>query len=433
MKSLYVRIFVIFSVAFCFTSLVLGWTWMTMDQDGMRKINEITARIILQHAQDAYTTGGAPALARFMAKTGQFSRGEHYVTDTNGRDLLSGADLSALKPTDYSPFRNALTGTSHKNVSIISSSDSPYRLITVSPAPPRFDRLHFFIILIPFGIVLLGWYFSVGFVSPLVRLTQTVDRFGRGDLSARAESKREDEIGILARSFDNMADRIETLLNSERRLLQDVSHELRSPLMRLGFAAELMKNPADPEAAAKRMQREIARLSSLVESLLEVKSSENDSALRVSEGVSVVPLIEEIVDDGRFEADARNVKITTQINSHAIVHGNPELLRRAIENVLRNAIRYAGPSSEIQMQVNDSNVNTIISVRDFGPGVPEELLKRIFDPFFRVDKSRDRAAGGIGLGLSIARRAVLLHHGEIAAENAHPGLRVKIALPTVSA
>jgi two-component system sensor histidine kinase CpxA len=147
--------------------------------------------------------------------------------------------------------------------------------------------------------------------------------------------------------------------------------------------------------------------------------------------VPVVALVEEIVDDGRFEAEARNVHIEAQIQSSAIIQGDAELLRRAIENAVRNAIRFTPDSSQVILQVDDNSSSATISVRDFGPGVPEELLGRIFDPLFRVDESRDRAAGGIGLGLSIARRAALLHHGEITAENAHPGLRVKITLPAI--
>jgi two-component system sensor histidine kinase CpxA len=201
--------------------------------------------------------------------------------------------------------------------------------------------------------------------------------------------------------------------------------------MRLSFAAELMKNSADPEAAAQRMRREIARLSALVGSLLEVVGAEGDTSSRSIQRVQIVPLVEDIVDDGRFEAEARNVLIEAQINSSAIIQGNAELLRRAIENVLRNAIRFAHDSSQVILQVEDNAGSTTISVRDFGPGVPEEFLSRIFDPLFRVDESRDRAAGGIGLGLSIARRAILLHHGEVTAENAHPGLCVRINLPTV--
>ena len=145
--------------------------------------------------------------------------------------------------------------------------------------------------------------------------------------------------------------------------------------------------------------------------------------------VPVASLTEEIVDDSGGEAEVRNIRIENQIHCSTVVEGDPELLRRAIENVLRNAIRFAPAGSCVQVRVHDSNGRVKILVRDYGPGVPENLLGRIFDPFFRVDESRDSAAGGVGLGLSIARRAVLLHQDEITARNAAPGFQVSITIP----
>jgi two-component system sensor histidine kinase CpxA len=230
-----------------------------------------------------------------------------------------------------------------------------------------------------------------------------------------------------------MADRIETLLTAERRLLQDVSHELRSPLARLSFAAELMKDTRDPEAAASRMRREIKRLCGLVSTLLEVTTAEGDPSSRRTERVTIVPLVDEIVNDCRVEAEARSVRIEHETDGPpavAVVEGNSELLRRALENVLRNAIRFTPPSSNVLVRLEALHGKVVLRVRDCGPGVPEGMLGRIFDPFFRVDQSRD--GGGAGLGLSIARRAVLLHGGEIKAENTNPGLMITISLPSVT-
>jgi two-component system sensor histidine kinase CpxA len=220
-------------------------------------------------------------------------------------------------------------------------------------------------------------------------------------------------------------------VTAERRLLQDVSHELRSPLARLSFAAELMKGADDPEAAASRMKREIARLSRLVAALLEVNSAEGDPSSRKTQRFLLTDLVREIVEDCAFEAEAHQVRIESMLDSAAIVEGDPELIRRAVENVVRNAIRFAPHDSAVMVRMADCPGNVVISIRDCGPGAPPELLSRIFDPFFRVDESRDGATGGAGLGLSIARRAVLLHHGEIIAENASPGLRVRTTIPRV--
>jgi two-component system sensor histidine kinase CpxA len=282
------------------------------------------------------------------------------------------------------------------------------------------------------AIGLLGFVLAVGIVSPLRRVASVVDRFGRGDLSARMESGRKDEIGNLGRSFNSMADRIETLLNAERRLLQDISHELRSPLARLSFAAELMRNASDPDAAANRMKREITRLTRLVGALLEVTSAEGDPSSRKTERFALSDTVKETVTDCSFEAETRGSRIESDCRSSATVEGDPELLRRALENVVRNAIRYAPSGSAIELRVNDLSDRVKITVRDYGPGVPEEMLERIFDPFVRVDESRDVATGAVGLGLAITRRAVLLHHGVVTAENVCPGLQVAIEIPSVS-
>jgi two-component system sensor histidine kinase CpxA len=256
-----------------------------------------------------------------------------------------------------------------------------------------------------------------------------VDRFGRGDLTARIVFNRHDEIGNLARSFNAMAERIEVLLTAERRLLQDVSHELRSPLSRLSFAVELVRDAADPDSAMGKVRREIDRLSHLIGTLLEVNNYEWDPAARKTESVPVGSLTAEIAADCSLEAEARNVQISTGIRSTNAIEGDPELLRRAIENVLRNAIRFSPSGSDVTVEVDDVDRGIIVTVSDHGPGVPEHLLSRIFDPFFRADLSRETSLGGIGLGLSIARRAVLLHQGEITATNTLPGLRIAITVP----
>jgi two-component system sensor histidine kinase CpxA len=228
-----------------------------------------------------------------------------------------------------------------------------------------------------------------------------------------------------------MADRIETLLTAERRLLQDVSHELRSPLARLSFAAELMKGTTNPDEALGRMRREIIRLSQLIDNLLEVTRMEGDPSSRETQRFSFASLLQEVLRDCAFEAEARRIEITSRMDGALDMEGNPELIRRAMENVLRNAIRFSPEQSRIQSEVEREAHGIVVIISDSGPGVPEELLTRIFDPFVCANESRDSSSGGgVGLGLSIARRAVLLHHGTISAKNLQPGLQVTINLPT---
>jgi two-component system sensor histidine kinase CpxA len=283
--------------------------------------------------------------------------------------------------------------------------------------------------LILLTIALLCWPLAWHINSPLRSLARTVDRFGQGDLSTRAKSKRRDEIGELARSFDRMADRLETLLTAERRLLQDVSHELRSPLARLSFAAALLNTEPDRQKAEARIQKEVGRLSTLVGSLLEMTRAEGDPASRSFRTIQIQDLLRDVVDDCSVEAAARSCSISIESSEPAAITGDEELIRRAVENVLRNAIRYSPERETVTVRLESSEGSTKIEVRDRGPGVPEEQLSEIFQPFVRVDDSRNNATGGIGLGLAIAMRAVRLHNGSIEATNAGPGLRIMIGIP----
>jgi two-component system sensor histidine kinase CpxA len=245
----------------------------------------------------------------------------------------------------------------------------------------------------------------------------------------RVRVTRNDEIGDLGHAFNDMAERLETLLTAERRLLQDISHELRSPLARLNIAIELARHAEDRDAAALRLQREADRLTSLVGSLIEVTRMEGDPTAVKFEPLSTGAIVDEVVKGCTVEADARQCRIVVRNEITRGLIGHPELLRRAVENVLRNAIRYAPPATDISVEAIDSPSGISITVRDRGPGVPEADIPRLTQPFFRVNEARDSASGGIGLGLSIASRAVRLHHGSLAVENAHPGLRVSITLP----
>jgi two-component system sensor histidine kinase CpxA len=265
--------------------------------------------------------------------------------------------------------------------------------------------------------------------GPVRILQKTVERFGRGDLSARAESVRRDELGQLARTFDRMADRIETLLAAERRLLLDISHELRSPLARLGVAIELARSGDDTDAALNRIQKESDRLNSLVGQLLQVTRAEGDPASRRRNPVRLDQLVQLLVGDSEIEAAAHGCGLQYHTGDAVTIAGDPELLRRAVENVLRNAIRYEPRDSSVEVRLWHGGSRAVVEIRDHGPGVPEDALPRIFDPFYRVESDRNRLSGGIGLGLSIARRAVELHQGAIRASNANPGLKIELEFP----
>ena len=249
--------------------------------------------------------------------------------------------------------------------------------------------------------------------------------------SARAEESRKDELGELAASFNRMADHIQALLAAERRLLFDISHELRSPLARLSVAVELARIDEAGAPPLDRIQKEADRLNSLIKQMLEVTRTESEPSRMKTERLRLDELVEELVDDCSIEARGQGCALDLKSAGPVTLDGDSELLRRAIENVMRNAIRYAPAASKVEVALENGGGWAKIRVRDYGPGVPEETLPRLFDPFYRVEEDRDRKSGGVGLGLSIARRAVELHKGKLRASNASPGLLVEIDLPVV--
>jgi signal transduction histidine kinase len=281
------------------------------------------------------------------------------------------------------------------------------------------------------AIAVVFWLAAVGVVIPLRRIANSIAAFGQGDLSVRVKTDRPDEIGQLGRSFNQMAERLERLIVSERRLLGDISHELRSPLARLKFAVKLARTSPDSKAAIDRIEKDVDRIASLVSDIVEITFVEGDPALRGAGTVRISDVVEEVVRDCSVEGEARGCRIEFTGECDGEVLGSRELLRRAIENVLRNAIRYSPEGAPISLSVAESEQAVMIVVRDHGPGVPDDSLARIFDPFFRVEEARDTNGGGSGLGLSIAKRAVQAHHGSIAAENAGPGLRVSLSIPLI--
>src|SRR5579863_4512107 len=379
-------------------------------------------------AAQSYEFGGSPGLAAYLENMHRFLNGHDYLTDARGTDLLTGEDRSPLlklaRPASERPQQSG----GHL-VMVTPSIDGRYRLISVVDPPIAIRSLLPYYVLILVAVALVCWILALSIATPLRDLARAVDRFGRGELDVRLRLRRRDEIGELSRSFDRMAERIGTLLTAERRLLQDVSHELRSPLARLSFAAELTRTAPDRDAAVARLKKEIDRLTDLVGTLVEVTRAEGDPSATRLEPLQLGALLRSVVDDCRVDADAQGCAIDIDCEFDPTLQGDRELLRRAVENVVRNAIRYTPRGSTVGVNVDSAGHTVRISVRDSGPGVPEELLPKIFQPFFRVDDSRDSSTGGVGLGLAIAYRAISVHHGRLWAQNMNPGLSVCIELP----
>ncbi len=388
-----------------------------------------------------YETGGRAALVDYLARLDRTFRVRHHLLDRSGRDLATGADLSGLlreareaapRPPRFRP-RPLFPGPPPPRGPFLFRRDSPdgrYVFLAQGRTVTRPDPwsnlpVYGWIVLV---IVLLCYVLARALGHPIRELRQTVVRFGSGDLSSRSRLRRKDEIGDLARSFDQMADRIETLLTAERRLLQDVSHELRSPLARLRFALQLARTNPEPKAFA-RAEKEVDRLATLIGELLQVTRAEGDPASRNVADIELRPFLESLVEDCRIEAEARGCSIDLFAKGPIRMAGDAELLHRAVENVLRNAIHHAPEKSEVEIDAAQEDGEIVLRIRDYGPGVKEEHLADIFRPFFRSEPDRGRDNGGVGLGLAIAQRAIQLHRGQISARNANPGLLVEIRLP----
>jgi signal transduction histidine kinase len=413
-QSLYGRIAIWFGLCFLlatggFALLSLGAAqgWL-----GGRGGPGLFLKGIHSMAVSAYESGGREALRRYLGQLDE-AGGRYRLLDEQGRDLISGEKVSTVP--DWMP----LTGYTERGLRLVVDD-------SIRPSPQRL--LPYFAVLL-LVILALGLAFALSLARPLRSLETTVQQFGRGDLSVRAEAARTDEIGRVASAFNVMADRVESLLTSERRLMQDVAHELRSPLARLTLAVDAQRDNPDRFAAAAVLKGEVRRLSGLVDELLHMAQAEGDPAERNLELIDIRHLVSRVLNDCRIELDTKSCRADFDSSQAELpLMLDWELLRRAVENVLRNAIRYAPAGSVIEVRLNKAK-HTLISVRDHGPGVPADALDKIFRPFFRMEADRGRESGGVGLGLAIAKRAVILHRGRIWAERAEPGLRISIELP----
>jgi two-component system sensor histidine kinase CpxA len=299
--------------------------------------------------------------------------------------------------------------------------------------PTRYHIAWAFALLVSGGICYaLTRYLTV----PVLRLRVAARLLADGELTARAADvkPRRDEIGDLVRDFNVMADRLEDLVMSQRQLISDISHELRSPLARVNATIGLARQRLGQDVLFDRMERDAERLNEMIGRLLTLARLE---ATRLPEmrPTDLNALVAEIVADAQWEAGQRKCRVDLVSDGSCEIHATPDLLRSAVENVIGNAIRYTASGTSIEVQLscrNDADGGeAVIRVSDRGPGVPSTELPNIFHPFYRVDEARDRESGGVGLGLAIADRVARFHGGSVHAENRiGGGLEVVLTLKT---
>jgi len=403
----------------------------------------------------AYESGGPQEFEQFDRRLVGKSGVELYLIDGYGKDVLS----RPVPSDSFSIVRAARSDgrilsryglRSHSSsYKFTSPSGHPYVLLVRAPLQlGRFldatagGGLPFF------GVVLLivtlfCFWLTHHIVTPIQGIQSAARKVAAGDLSVRAPveiSKRHDELAALAADFDAMVERMSAFVRSQKELLSTVSHELRSPLTRLIMSLALLRKQSSPESEEllQRMERDVERVDTLMGQLLTYSRLETGLSSEGRGDVDLSQLVQEVVADGDFEAHSCGKSVRLEAEGGIVIEkADQQALRSACENIVRNAIKFTTPGSEVEVTLKTEETRpspqAVLLVRDYGPGVPGELLQQIFQPFFRVKQPNGdpRANKGTGLGLAIALEAIRQHRGTIIASNTNPlGLEVKVMLPT---
>lgn len=406
-------------------------------------------QVMPQLAHDAaanYEQGGQLAVTRFLDQVSLKGRTIYWLLDADDKGLGARSvpdDLAAHARQALQAGGFLRIGENYFAVSPVKGQQAEYRLVAIFIPPPLSDRvpgeifwtLKLGTIVSAFLCLLIAHYLS----KPIERLRSATNELARGNLDIRVSryiGNRRDEIAELVRDFDSMADELRKLIQSERNLLSGVSHELRSPIARIRLALTLARgaDARERREMLDRIEQDTIQLDSMLEKILIVARLEGGQHKPKLETVSLCDIVENVLEDARFEATAVDVDIRFTGSPDINLSGDPDLLRSAVENIVRNAIFYSGTGGLIDITLRRDNGTALLSVRDNGPGVPEEALPLLFKPFYRVDNSRGVSTGGMGLGLAIVRNAVLVHGGTITAQNVVPhGLQIDISLPIAPA
>ena len=444
MHSLFFRIFVLFWLAMALivgSSIATTFTIAAREYEPPELQRRPSAAI---QASEILARGGLGALQSWLS-TNKNSMGDRelFIVGPDGEDILGrhlpeGAQrrLEFINregfPRNFRPSRAA--------PQIVAADGSTYTVVSMPRRPSIFGALSLpAISLTILGIALVvsaltSWWLAEHLTAPIRRIQEGARALASENLDMRVSAGlegRKDELAELARDFDWMADRLRANRAATTQLLRDISHELRSPLARMRVALGLARQPpADFPLQLDRLEREIERLDSMISQVLKLARLQGTQETMVREPFDLDELIEEVVRDANFEGAAKNTRVILNGTVYAAILGNRELLRSAIENVLRNAVRYSPQDSQVDVSVALEASTVDIAVRDRGPGVPAADLLRIFEPFYRVAESRDRDSGGEGIGLAITSQVMKAHGGNAAAVNADGGgLEIRLRLP----
>jgi signal transduction histidine kinase len=463
MHSLYWRIFLAFWVALAL--ILVGTVTVAVSATAHRTDRPWVQRgQLYAQAARAFESGGPEALQSWLESLPAEPFSRTFVVAPDGLELLgrplppslaggaagsSGGAVAGASSTRSRASAGAIAPIGGALV-LVAPSGNTYHVVIgpVRDSPRLFGELELpgvplSILVIALGVSAAVCFFLARYLAlPVDRLRLATRRMAAGDLNVRvlpALRHRQDDLGLLAADLDAMAQRLRQLLEAKQQLLRDVSHELRSPLARLQLALSLARR--DDSGAERHLVRiacEADRLEQLIARTLKLVRLERPVHALEQVQLDVGELLRNIASDVAIEADAQGCLVRVEASGLLPVSGDPELLRSAFENIIRNAVRYTPAGALVVIQARRSSAGEAaegvqITVRDHGPGVPDKELGSIFEPFYRVDTAREhRSAGGEGLGLAIAERAIALHGGSISAQNASDGgLVVLVNLPGV--
>lgn len=442
MRKLYWKIFISFWLVTI--TVILATTYITgliTHQSSIPVSEKVFINSYANAAVATFESGQSTALASWsghVERTKQItiyllsSSGEIYGPSSTPKEvtLLSKEYLDNKLPETI--FQRGKYIVSHE---ILTLSQHTYRVAAYMHTPishlthvPWTDIGFVIIFVIAFSGTIC-YFLSIYLTRPIRNLREAARSIAHGQLKTRVGRRinRHDEIAELGQDFDSMAEHIEQLIVSKERLLQDISHELRSPLARLRIATAIARNNHD-ETTFERMELEIERLDELIGDIMTLAKMQTPKIILNKKEFSLKAVIGQIIDDATFEFSETDIRVSLP-DDEILLTADEKLIHHALENVIRNALKYTNTDTSVSVSTSIQKNNILIEVSDQGPGVPEEYLDKIFDPFLRVDSSRTASTGGYGLGLAIAKKAIRMHQGDIVAENQNPhGLKVSITL-----
>ena len=400
------------------------WLYRGADDDETRReVASFRANLSLDTVESVLQHGGALATRQFLLRRVHRGATEVLVVDARGHELLD----RPLPPSRPDNMRQVRAAGGETFEIFAPPRQPPHGFSGRRPPPPLWLPISTILLASVAFSALLAWYAA----KPIRHLKRAFDAAAAGQLDIRVAplmGGRRDEIADLGRDFDRMAAQLQAQISAQRRLLHDVSHELRSPLARMQAAIGLgRQGNGNQEIMLERIERESARLDTLVGELLTLSRLEAGAGGR-DEHLELVELIAAIADDARFEAEAQGRGLDFSGEGEWWRWGQAELIHRAFENVIRNAVKYTVEGTHVEVCVTPSPEQLYVTVADRGPGVPADELERIFDPFHRSRNGSE--APGFGLGLAIARRSLAAHGGQIHARlRDGGGLVMEIRLP----